>query len=118
MTVGPLGLWTRLLFSGAAVGLALCLWGLEKQREAQVYMQCNDWSRPQEQSGPRWRQLGRWVQGVLGGRLWRDLLPGSPPQSPRAVAERVAAALAARCPPSLWEAPMAHQVFAGAALAS
>jgi zinc-finger of transposase IS204/IS1001/IS1096/IS1165 len=117
MTVGPLGLWTRLLFSAAAAGLALCLWGLDKQKEAQVYAQCNDWSRPLEQPGPRWRQPGRWVQGVLEGRLWRGLLRGSPPQSLRAVAERVAAALAARCPPSLWEAPMAQQVFAGAALA-
>ena len=117
MTVGPLGLLTRLLFSAAAVGLALCLWGLDKHREAQVYAQCNDWRRPKEQSRHRWRQLGRWAQGIVLGRLFRGLLPGSAPQSPRAVAERAAAALAARCPPWLWEAPMLQQVFAGAALA-
>ena len=41
MTVGPMGLLTRRLFSAAAIGLALCLWGLEKQKQAAVYEQVN-----------------------------------------------------------------------------
>jgi transposase len=117
MTVGPMGLLTRRLFSAAAMGLALCLWGLDKQKEAAVYEQVNCWRRPAEQARKGWRQLGRWVLGIVQGRLFGGLLPGSPPQTPRAVAERAAAALAARCSPVLGTAPMSQQVFWGAALA-
>lgn len=117
MTVGPMGLLTRRLFSAAAVGLALCLWGLEKQKEAAVYELVNSWRRPPEQAFTGWRQLMRWARAIAQGRLFGGLLPGSPPQTPRAVAERAAAALGARCSPALCTAPMSQQVFAGAALA-
>jgi hypothetical protein len=112
-----MGLLTRRLFSAAAIGLALCLWGLEKQKEADVYEQVNDWRRPPEEARQGWRQLGRWVLGIVQGRLFGGLLPGSPPSARRAVAERAAAALAARCSPALCTQPMSQQVFAGAALA-
>ncbi len=120
MTVGPMGLVARRLFSAAAMGLGLCLWGLEKQKEAAVYQQVNSWRRSPEQAKRGWRQLGRWVHGIVQGRLFRGLLPGLPgslAQAPRAVAERAAAALAARCSPALCTAPMSQQVFWGAALA-
>ena len=117
MTVGPMGLVARRLFSAAAMGLGLCLWGLEKQKEAAVYQQVNSWRRPPEQGKRGWRQLGRWVLGIVQGRLFRGLLPGSLAQAPRAVAERAAAALAARCSPTLCTAKMSQQVFWGAALA-
>jgi hypothetical protein len=118
MTVGPMGLLTRLLFSAAALGLSLYLWGIEKKPGAKVHEQVNPWRREQEASRRGWRQLGRWVQGLRQGRLFGGLCPGVVPQSSRAVAERAAAALAARCPPCLWTEPMAQQVFAGAALAA
>lgn len=117
MTVGPMGLLTRRLFSAAAMGLALCLWGLEKQKQAAVYEQVNDWRRPKEEARKGWRQMGRWVVGIVQGRLFGGLLPGSPPSAPQAVAERAAAALAARCSPTLCTQPMSQQVFEGAALA-
>lgn len=116
MTVGPMGLLCRRLFSAAAMGLALCLWGLEKQKEAAVYEQVNSWRRPPEDTRKGWRQLGRWVLGIVKGRLFGGLLGGSLPSAPRAVAERAAAALAARCSPALCTQPMSQQVFAGAAL--
>lgn len=115
LTVGPMGLWARRLFAVAALALGLCLWGLLKQSLTQVYQQVNPWGRPQEMRG--WRQLGRWARQIQQGRLFAGLCPGSMPQSPRAVAERAAAAMAARCPPELWIQPMLQQVFAGAALA-
>jgi len=118
LTVGPRGLLTGRLFSAAAVALALCLWGLEKLRQAQVYAQVNCWRRPQEQAAHPWRQLGRWARGIVQRRLFRDLLPGPPPPAPQEVAARAAAALSARCPPALCKEPMRQQVFAGAALAA
>ena len=68
--------------------------------------------RPPEEAGKGWRQLGRWVLGIVQGRLFGGLLPGSPPIALRAVAQRAAAALAARCSPALCTAPMSQQVFA------
>jgi len=115
MTVGPMGLLTRRLFGAAAVGLALCLWGLHKESTTRVYEQVNPWQRPQEMQG--WRQLGRWALGIQQGELFRGLCPGSLPLSLRAVAERAAAALGARCSPQLWGQRISQQVFAGAALA-
>jgi hypothetical protein len=110
-----MGLLARRLFGAAALGLALCLWGVQKQAVDKVYEQVNPWRRPEEMKG--WRQLGRWVKGIQQGHLFRGLCPGSQPLSLRAVAERAAAAMAARCLPALWTQPMAQQVFAGAALA-
>lgn len=118
MTVGPRGLLAGLLFSAAAVGLALCLWALDKLRQARVHAEVNPWRRAAEQVGASWRQLVRWAQGIGQGRLWPGLLPGDPPRCPRLVAERAAAALSARCPPQLGMEPMRQQVFQGAALAT
>ena len=110
-----MGLWARRLFDVAALGLGLCLWGVQRQSRTQVYPQVNPWGRPQEMRG--WRQLGRWARQIQQGRLFAGLCPGSTPPSPRVAAERAAAAMAARCPPDLGTQPIWQQVFAGAALA-
>jgi hypothetical protein len=110
-----MGLLARGLFDVAVVGLALCLWGVHKQTMTQIYQQLNPWRRPEEMRG--WRQLGRWIKQIQQGRRFVGLCPGGVPLSERAAAERVAAVMAARCPPMLWSQSMEQQVFAGAALA-
>lgn len=117
MTVGPRGLLPRRLFSAAAMGLALYLWGARKQPVAAVYEQVNPWQRAGEAALKGWRQLRRWIQEVVQGRLFGGLLPGPLAPSRRAVAERAAVVLATRCPAPLWTQPMAQQVFMGASLA-
>lgn len=118
MTVGPKGLLAGLLFSAAAVALALCLWALDQLPQARVHAQVNPWQRAAEQACGSWRQLVRWAQGIAAGRLWPGLVPGPPPFCRRLVAQRAAAALSARCPPQLGTAPLRQQVFLGAALTS
>jgi hypothetical protein len=110
-----MGLLTRRLFGAAAVGLALCLWGILKESQTRVYEQVNPWQRTEEVRG--WRQLGRWAVAIKQGELFKALCPGRMPLDLRAVAQRAAAALSAMCSPQLWGQPISQQVFAGAALA-
>ena len=117
MTVGPLGLVAHRLFSIAALGLALCLWGCQREAAVQVRRQIDPLSYEGAETVRGWRQLGRWAQALREGRLLGGLLPGAPPADARAVAARAAAALAARCPAWLCGAPLPNQVFAGGELA-
>jgi hypothetical protein len=114
--VGPLGLVAQRLFSVAALGLALCLWGCLGQPAAQVRAQVNPLLCVGDDAVRGWRQLGRWAQALKEGRLLAGLMPGAPPAGGRAVAQRAAAALAARCPAGLCGDPLPNQVFAGGAL--
>jgi len=116
LTVGPLGLVAQRLFSVAALGLALCLWGCLGQPAAQVRAQVNPLLYVGDDAVRGWRQLGRWAQALQEGRLLAGLMPGAPPAGGRAVAQRAAAALAARCPAGLCGDPLPNQVFAGGAL--
>jgi hypothetical protein len=118
VTVGPLGLVAHRLFSVAALGLALYLWGCLEQTAGAVREQVDPLSNAGGDPMGGWRQLGRWVQALREGRLLGGLLPGELPAAVRAVAQRAAAALAARCPAWMCGEPLPKQVFAGGALGS
>ena len=116
MTVGPLGLVAHRLFSIAALGLALCLWGCQGKPAGQVRVQVDPLSHTGDDPMRGWRQLGRWALALREGRLLGGLLPGALPAAVRAVAQRAAAALAARCPAWMCGESLPNQVFAGGAL--
>jgi hypothetical protein len=99
-------------FSGAAIGMALCLWGLVGLSAADVRERINDW-RP----GPGargWRSLARWAGDVAKGRLFQELGLSWVPVESCALAGAVTHALAGHAPPTMRSEPIEHQAFMGA----
>ena len=90
-------------FSGAAIALALALWGCTGQSAAEVREQVNDW-RVRGAAARGWRALRRWATEVGAG-----VLAGSA----REVARRAAQALAGHAPLAWRSAPVEHQAQLG-----
>lgn len=112
LTVLPASAQARKHFSGAAIALALTLWGLCGQSAAQVRALVSDWVHSGA-AARGWRSLKRWAAQVAGGELFSALgvrVEGSP----REVAARAAQVLCGTCPPEVRHQPLPHQAFAGA----
>jgi hypothetical protein len=110
-TVLPASAVARKHFSGAAIALALALWGLCGQSVEQVRGTVNDWRHTGAVPG-RWRSLARWARQVAEGRLFAALgvrVEGAA----RAVAARAATALCGHAPPTQRGHPLAWQAFLG-----
>jgi hypothetical protein len=112
LTVLPASAQARKHFSGAAIALALTLWGLCGYSAAQVRAQVSDWVHTGA-AARGWRSLARWASQVEGGELFAAL--GVRARGlPREVAERAAQALCGTCPPEVRHQPLPHQAFAAA----
>lgn len=93
MRVLPGSSVARKHFSGAAIALALALWGLCGKSAREVREQVSD--QKKLGAGARgWRSLRRWAQEVAAGRLFGGLGLIGVTGGPRAVASRAAQALA------------------------
>jgi len=114
-TVVPRGVVRRRLFTAAAIGLALCLFGLVRLCAARVREQVSPWRSIGAAAIVGWAQLDRWTDAVRDGRLFPEVLRGPREAGRRRdVAQRAAVALSARCPPQQWGLSMPEQVFVGA----
>ena len=99
-------------FSGAAIALALALWGCAGQSAAEVREQVNDWGV--RGAGARgWRALRRWAAEVGAGTLFSGLNLGVLAGSAREVARRAAQALAGHAPLAWRSAAVEHQAQLG-----
>ena len=78
-------------FSGAAIALALALWGQCAASAREVRERVNDWKPGPSARG--WRSLIRWALEAAGGRLFRGLGLSCGAGTPRQQAARVAQAL-------------------------
>lgn len=112
LTVLPEAALPRKHFSGAAMALALALWGLCGWSAAQVRALVGG---RMQAGGPSrgWRTLARWARQVADGTLWASL-DSRAQGEPRQVAARVAQALCGLAPPWARAAGLPHQAFAGA----
>lgn len=100
-------------FSGAAIALALALWGGARRSAAAVREKVNDWKRV----GPAargWRSLQRWARAAAAGELFKDLALGTMTCGPRECARRAAQALSGLAPFEWRSAPIWHQSQIGA----
>lgn len=112
LTVLPASAQARKHFSGAAIALALTLWGLCGYSAARVRELVSDWVYTGA-AARGWRSLARWAAQVAGGELFVAL--GVRAQgSPQEVAARAAQALCGTCPPEVRSQSLPHQAFAGA----
>lgn len=99
-------------FSGAAIALALALWGCTGQSAAEVREQVNDW-KVRGAAARGWRALRRWALEVGAGELFSELKLGVLTGSARDVARRAAQALAGHAPLAWRSANVEHQAQLG-----
>lgn len=98
MTVAPRETLRKRLYSAAAIGLALALFGLTGLSLRAVRERVSPFAVVGPTSAATWRTVPRWTNAVREGELF-DVRPPPPTWTPRKVAERAATTLAARGPP-------------------
>lgn len=113
MTVVPAGMLARRQYSGPSIALALHLWLMAGLSDRTVRAQVCAWQL-RGRSARGWAQLYRWTGQA--SRLF--MLPRlvSALGDPHEVARRVLTTLGAMSPAALIGAPIAQQIFEGAAL--
>lgn len=112
-TVLPRGLAARRHYSASAIGLALCLYGVQRLSQGQTRLRVCAWRVGFEPD--RWTTLARWVTSVEQGRLFKSVRPFPPVFAVRDRAERVATTL---CGLAVGADSLEAQAFEGAALAA
>lgn len=111
-TVCPREVLTKRLYSAPAIALALALFGLLLHPVAGVRAQVSPWRVVGPGSVGRWCTLAAWVRALPRGGLFAAL-PACPEEwSPRRVAARAAASLAARAPQAVGPSPPPLHVLA------
>lgn len=111
-TVCPREVLPRRLYSATAIALALALFGLLSRPVAGVRAQVSPWRVVGPGSVGRWCALAAWVRALSRGGLFSALPPCPEDWSPRRVAARAAAALAARAPEAVGTSPPPLHVLA------
>lgn len=111
-TVLPAQAQPRKHFSGAAIALALALWGLGGLGAAQVRAQVSDWGQLGS-SARGWRSLTRWARQAALGELFVGL-DSRAQGSSRQLAARAAQALGGHAPPQARGQPLEALAFEGA----
>lgn len=108
MTVLPATAQPLRHFSGAAMAMALALWGMAGESASEVRRRVNDWKPGPGARG--WRALSRWARAAGAGALFASLGLGAD-----APLERVAQALCGHAPVAARGASFHEQAFVGAA---
>lgn len=112
-TVLPRGLAARRHYSASAIGLALCLYGMQRRSLAETRRRVCAGRVSFEPD--RWTTLARWVASVERRRLFSRVRPSPPAFAVQERAERIAATL---CGFAIGAASLDAQAFDGAALAA
>ncbi len=113
-TVAPWEVWTRRLYSLAAIVWALALWGVVGLGLAAVRERVSPWVHVGATSARRWRTPLAWVEAVEGRRLLLRVRPWPAGWEARRAAAHVASAVAGHAPPSAPSPPLVVQAFRGA----
>lgn len=112
-TVLPRGLTARRHYSASAIGLSLCLYGMQRLSVGETRWRVCAWRFGFDPE--RWTTLSIWVAAIEQGRLFAQVRPCPATFSVRERAERAAATL---CGLALEAGTLEEQAFEGAALAA
>lgn len=118
LLVVPCGVLGRRVYSAAAIGFALALWGLALATAAEVRRRVGPAKILGESAVTGWATLRRWARDVAQRRLFADAPGPGPPASLRQSAASAAAVLAASADPTTRALPIEHRAFFGAAHAA
>jgi len=117
LTVAPAETLSRRLYSAAAIGWSLALYGLSLLAPAAVRELVSPWRVVAASSATRWRTLSRWCGVVTGGGLFTRLPPLAGATG-REVAAAAAAAISACAVPVPEPPPLDVLAFHGAVRAA
>jgi hypothetical protein len=106
------------LYSAAAIGFALALWGLVGASAVQVRQRICTAGIVGSTAAAGWATLRRWAQAVARGELFPSALRPPAGTRLRGVAATAAAALAALAEPATRSLPIERRAFLGAAHAA
>lgn len=109
----PRGLTARRHYSASAIGLSLCLYGMQGLSIGETRWRVCAWRVGFDPE--RWTTLLTWVAAIEQGRLFVQVRPCPPSFTVRERSERAAATLCGLAPD---EDSLDEQAFAGAALAA
>jgi hypothetical protein len=112
-TVLPRGLSARRHYSASAIGLSLCLYGMQGLSLGETRRRVCPWRAGFETE--RWTTLSGWLTAIAEGRLLSGVRPSPSSFSLREQAERAAATL---CALALEGGSLEARAFQGAALAA
>lgn len=115
--VVPRGVLALRLFSAAAIGLALVLFGVRGGAMTAVRERVNPWGRVGETAAASWLTLRRWIGAIRDRRLFPSVRAAPAHFTARQVAERAAMTLTALAAPGGSAEAIEALVFAGAARA-
>ena len=115
LTVVPCETMPRRHYAATAIALALALFGVRGQSQAEVRAAVSSDVVVGVSAQRRWCTLARWIDAVADRAMFATLPAMPVAQGRRAVAERAAMAIGAHAPPSLAEGAPALRAFVGAA---
>ena len=112
--VVPRGVRARRVYSAAAIGLALALWGLLGATAAEVRRRVCPARIVGAAAALGWATLRRWARSVARRWLFPSVPDLGPSASLRQVAARAASVLAASADPTTRALAVEHRAFLGA----
>ncbi|WP_437996891.1 hypothetical protein WMF26_39090 [Sorangium sp. So ce185] len=118
LLVVPRGVLGRRIYSAAAIGFALALWGLALATAIEVRRRVGPARILGESAVTGWATLRRWAREVAQRRLFAQAPDQGPSASLRKSAATAAASLAASADPTTRALPIEHRAFLGAAHAA
>ncbi len=98
LRVCPRGVLTGHLYHAGAIGLALALWSIFGQDDAQVRSSVSPWREVAIETKSRWPSLIRWARAARDLRLWPVLRRAPEQLGHRAAAAQIIRALMASAP--------------------
>ncbi|MGK3966346.1 hypothetical protein WMF38_19445 [Sorangium sp. So ce118] len=118
LLVVPRGVLGRRVYSAAAIGFALALWGLALATASEVRRRVGPARILGESAVTGWATLRRWAREVAQRCLLAQAPDPGPSASLRKSAATAAASLAASADPTTRALPIEHRAFFGAAHAA
>ncbi|WP_437982051.1 hypothetical protein [Sorangium sp. So ce117] len=118
LLVVPRGVLGLRVYSAAAIGFALALWGLVLATAAEVRRRVGPAKILGDSAVAGWATLRRWARDVAQRRLFSDAPDPGPSASLRKSAAAVATSLAASADPTTRALPLEQRAFFGAARAA
>lgn len=114
MTVVPSEVLTKRLYSSAAIGMCMALFGVCAMSLRAMRALVSPFTMVGATAAPGWGSVLRWVDAVRGGRLFEVVRPVPAEWSRRKAAERIATTLAASAPPRAAALDVVTAAFVGA----
>lgn len=114
MTVAPSEVLGKRLYSSAAIGMCMALYGVCAMSLSAIRALVSPFARTGASAVTGWASVFGWVDAVRSKRLFELVRPVPAGWPRRKAAERIATSLAARAPPTVAALDLVTAAFVGA----